>query len=60
MQLLSEFQADNDEDHKVHDIWDSAIYARESATGQLLKLDYLILWKSYLEEENIWEPTLAI
>ena len=23
-------------------------------------LYYLILWKNYLEKENIWEPTLAV
>ena len=57
MQL--EFEAGNNKEYEVDDIWDSAVYARESAE-QLSWLYYLVLWKSYPEEENTWEHALAI
>ena len=57
MQL--EFTVGNNKEYKVEGIQDSAIYTKKLAR-QLLGLYYLILWKSYLEEENIWEPILAI
>ena len=57
MQL--EFETGDDKEYEVDDIRDSAIYTKESA-GQLKRLYYLVLWKSYPEEENIWEPVLAI
>lgn len=31
------------------------VYIKKS-TGFLLKLYYLVLWKSYLKKKNIWEP----
>ena len=36
------------------------VYARESESGYLPGLYYFVLWKVYLEEENIWEPTSAV
>ena len=52
---------DNDSgEYKVEAIWDSAVYARESESGHLPSLYYLVSWKGYLEEENIWEPALAV
>ena len=51
MQLNFEFEAGNNKEYEVEGIWDSAVYARESA-GQLLGLYYLVLWKSYPKEEN--------
>ena len=57
MQL--KFKAGDNKEYKVDSIWDSAVYAKESA-GQLLGLYYLVSWKSYPEEENTWEPTSAI
>ena len=59
MQLNFKFEAGDNKEYKVKGIQDSAVYARESV-GQLLRLYYLVLWKSYLEEENTWEPVLAI
>ena len=50
MQL--EFEAGNDKEYKIDGIWDSTVYAKESTTGQLPRLYYLVSWKSYPEEEN--------
>ena len=49
MQL--EFEVDDNKEYKVEGIWNSAVYTKELA-GQLLKLYYLVLWKSYSKEEN--------
>ena len=50
---VTEFEAgSNDREYEVEEIWDSAVYAKESATGQLLGLYYLVEWKGYPEEEN--------
>ena len=59
MQLDFKFEAGNDKEYEVDGIWYNAVYAKESA-GQLPGLYYLVSWKGYLEEENIWEPALAI
>ena len=58
-QLNFEFEAGDDKEYEVDGIRDSAVYARESA-GQLPGLYYLVSWKGYPEEENTWEPALAI
>ena len=50
MQL--EFEVGNNKKYEVNGIWDSVVYAKESTTGQLPRLYYLVLWKSYPEEEN--------
>ena len=55
-----EFEAGNNEEYKGDGIQDSVVYTKESATGQLPRFYFLILWKSYPEEENTWEPVLAI
>ena len=60
MQLDFEFKAGNDKKYEVNGIWDNAIYAKKSATRQLPGLYYLVSWKGYHEEKNIWEPALAI
>ena len=60
-QLDFEFEAgDDDKEYEVDGIRDSAVYAKESATGQLSGLYYLVSWKGYPEEENTWEPASAI
>ena len=49
-----EFNAgdNNNGKYEVEAIWDSAVYARESKSGHLPDLYYLVSWKRYLEEEN--------
>ena len=59
MQLNFEFEAGDDKEYQVDSIWNSTIYARELA-GQLPRLYYLVLWKSYPEKKNTWEPASAI
>ena len=39
-------------EYEVEAICDNAVYARESESGHLPRLYYLVSWKSYLEEEN--------
>ena len=51
---------DNSGEYEVEAIWDSAVYARESKSGHLPGLYYLVSWKGYPEEENTWEPALAV
>ena len=55
-----ELDAGNDGEYKVEAIWDSTVYARESKSGHLPGLYYLVSWKGYLEEENTWEPASAV
>ena len=51
---------DDSGEYKVEAIRDSAVYARESESGHLLGLYYLVSWKKYPEEENTWEPASAV
>ena len=57
-----EFDAgDNDSGkYEVEAIWDSAVHLRESKSGHLPGLYYLISWKRYLEEENTWKSLLVV
>ena len=47
-------------EYEVEAIRDSAVYARESESGHLPGLYYLVSWKGYPEEENTWEPASAV
>ena len=60
MELDFEFEAGNNKKYEVDSIWNSAVYAKESAIGQLQGFYYLVSWKGYPEEENTWKPALAI
>ena len=51
---------DNSKKYKVEVIWDSAIYAKESKSGHLPGLYYLVLWKRYLEKQNTGEPASVV
>ena len=57
-----EFDAGDNEskEYEVEAIRDSAVYARESESGHLPGLSYLVAWKGYPEEENTWEPASAV
>ena len=59
--LQLEFEDNGEgEEYEVEAICDNAVYAKESESGQLPGLYYLIFWKDFPEEENIWEPVSAI
>ena len=49
-----EFDVSDNEsgEYEVKVIWDSAVYAKESESGYLPGLYYLVSWKGYSEEEN--------
>ena len=51
---------DNSEKYKVKAIWDSTVYVKELKSGHLSGLYYLISWRRYLEEKNIWGPASAV
>ena len=57
-----EFDTDNDDsgEYKVEAIWDSVVYARESESGHLPGLYYLVSWKRYPEKENTWKSASAV
>ena len=52
MQLDFEFETGNNEEYEVDGIQDRAVYAKKSTIRQLPELFDLVLWKSYLKEEN--------
>ncbi len=43
----------NSEKYEVETMRDSEVYAKESDSGQLPGLYYLVSWKGYPEEKNI-------
>ena len=47
-------------EYEVEAIRDSEVYARESESGHLPGLYYLVSWKGYPEEENTWEPASVV
>ena len=56
-----EFKAgSNNEEYKVEDIYNSAVYAKESEAGHLPSLYYLVSWKGYPKNESTWEPASAV
>lgn len=57
-----EFESDdsNEKKYKVEAICNNVVYVKKSKSSHLSGLDYLISWKSYLEEENIWVLVLAV
>ena len=46
------FEIGNNKEYKIDGIENSAVYAKKSITDQLLRLYYLVLWKSYTQKEN--------
>ena len=57
-----EFDAGDNEsgEYKVEAIRDNVVYMRESESGHLPDLYYLVSWKRYPEEKNTWEPASAV
>ena len=56
-----EFDAgDDSREYEVEAILNSTVYIRESESGHLPSLHYLVSWKRYPEEENTWEPASAV
>ena len=57
-----EFDKGDNESRKyeVEVIWDNAVYTRESKSGHLSSLYYLVSWKGYPKEENTWEPASVV
>ena len=55
----TKLEANNSKEYKVEIIWDSAVYTNEME-GYLPGLYYLVAWKRYPEEENIWEPSFGV
>ena len=47
-------------EYKVKAIRDEAIYAKKSKLSHIPRFYYLVSEKGYPEEENTWEPTLAV
>ena len=47
-----ELEAGNSKEYKVEAIWNSAVYASKSESGQLAGLYYLVGWKRYPKEKN--------
>ena len=54
-ELEPELDTGNNKEYAVEAIIDSVVYAKE-AKRDLPGLYYLVSWKSYPEEESIWEP----
>ena len=57
---VPEFEPGDDKEYEVEVIRDSVVYARESKSGHLPGLYYLVSWKGYPEEKNTWEPASAV
>ena len=56
-----EFEDDGEvEEYEVEAICDSTVYAKESESGQLPSLYYLIIGRASRKRRNTLEPALAI
>ena len=56
---MSEFESGDNEKYELEAIQDSAVYVKKTG-GHLLGLYYLVAWRRYLEEENMWEPSSTV
>ena len=56
-----EFKAGgNNEENEIKGIRNSAVYTRESETGHLPSLYYVVFWKNYLKDESNWESASVV
>ena len=56
-----EFEVGDNKEYEVKAIIDSAVYDQyANNSNQIPGLYYLVLWKSYLKEENTWEHSSAV
>ena len=55
-----DFEAGNSKKYKVEAIRDNIVYTNESESGHPPGFYYLVAWKGYPEEENIWELSSAV
>ncbi len=53
------FEAGGNKEYEVEAIIDSAVYGQQ-ANDQMPGLYYLVSWKGYPKEENIWEPSSTV
>ncbi len=60
VQIAIELDKGDSKEYKVKAICNNKSYAKELDSDHLPGLYYLVLWKSYLEEENTWEPDLTV
>ena len=55
-----EFEAGDDKEYEVKTIINSVVYGQKANSNQIPGLYYLVLRKGYPEEENTWDPLLAV
>ncbi len=55
-----EFEAGGNKEYEIEAIINSVVYSSQVNNNQMLGLYYLVLQKGYLEDENTWEPSLAV
>lgn len=59
LELEQNLDTRNNKEYEIKTICNSKIYAKK-ALNQLLKLYYLVFWKSFLKDKNTWRPILAL
>lgn len=57
---MTKFEVGEKKIYEMKGICDNMVYAKESAAGHLPSFYYLISWKNYPKEQDIWKPILAI
>ena len=56
-----EFEASDNKEYKIKTIIDSVVYDQQvNNSYQMWSLYHFVLWKGYLKEKNIWEPSLIV
>lgn len=60
MNNVAKLDADNSNKYEIKAIWDSNVYYRESKSYFSLSFYFLVLWKCFPREEDIWKPMFAI